>query len=467
MRVIVAGRLSRKADDRDQTGFDSQERESVRWAEANGHQVVAVVADYKSGRSGLEARKHLKPWVVEADKLDQYDAIVALKVDRLTRGDREETTKLEQWARDHYKQLVIVGAGVHFPSEGNEGVHWDVMLRMAHQEWLNTSERYKRMQRYLASNGYLVGRIPFGFTAVPKDSHKTLAPDLVTGPIVRRMAERYLAGNSLLAIARWLDAEGVKPVQGGTWDPVSVSQVLRNESLIGRRWQLGKYLLRHEAIMTTSEWRELQARLDSNVRRRGPSRREPAMLSGALYCAMCKGVMHYRRTVTKRKSGAEYVWQGYRCDGTSRQPSRCGNWVPLAGIEDWVDLWFTIPARKGGSGFADTEIVETVPVPAKGHADDVAAVEAELRDLDFDAPDFAERQAALLAERARLRALGTEPARTDERPTGVKLGKHWRTLDAPGKRDYLRRAGVKVYASKADRWITGDPHKVIGALRKK
>src|SRR5215469_14419195 len=101
MRVIIAGRLSRKVSDRDQTGFDSQERESVRWAEARGHEVVAVVADFKSGRSGIERRPNLRPWVTEPDKLAQYDAIVALKVDRLTRGNRAETRDLEHWATEH------------------------------------------------------------------------------------------------------------------------------------------------------------------------------------------------------------------------------------------------------------------------------------------------------------------------------------------------------------------------------
>src|SRR5262249_32836187 len=147
MRVIIAGRLSRKVADRDQTGFDSQERASVRWAESLGHEVVAVVADFKTGRSGLDARPNLRPLVTDADRLASYEGIVALKVDRLTRGDRAETAKLEQWARDNGKSLLIAGADVHFPSEGTDGIQWDLMLRKAHQEWLNTSERYRRMHR--------------------------------------------------------------------------------------------------------------------------------------------------------------------------------------------------------------------------------------------------------------------------------------------------------------------------------
>jgi hypothetical protein len=46
----------------------------VRWAEQQGHEVVAVVADHKSGRSGLTARPKLRPWVTEPDKLVRYDA---------------------------------------------------------------------------------------------------------------------------------------------------------------------------------------------------------------------------------------------------------------------------------------------------------------------------------------------------------------------------------------------------------
>ena len=38
-----------------------------------------------------------------------------------------------------------------------DGIQWDLMLRIAHQEWLAISERYLRMQRTLRERGGAVG----------------------------------------------------------------------------------------------------------------------------------------------------------------------------------------------------------------------------------------------------------------------------------------------------------------------
>jgi site-specific DNA recombinase len=101
MRVIVAARLSVLADG--QTGLDSQEREVVAWAERNGHTVVAVVGDNKTGKSHLWDRPNLRPWVTDPVKLSEYDAVVALKVGRLTRADDEGVDAMKAWAREHGK----------------------------------------------------------------------------------------------------------------------------------------------------------------------------------------------------------------------------------------------------------------------------------------------------------------------------------------------------------------------------
>jgi hypothetical protein len=95
--------------------------------------VVAVVADFAKGRTAMMARKNLRPWVKDPEKIAQYEALVALKMDRLTRGDSAETAALEQWARDHRKMLLIAD-GLRFPCEGNDGIRWDFAKRQAHQE---------------------------------------------------------------------------------------------------------------------------------------------------------------------------------------------------------------------------------------------------------------------------------------------------------------------------------------------
>ena len=89
MRVIVAARLSQLAPG--QTGLDSQDAESQAWAVGQGHTVVAVLPDRKSGTIQPWNRPNLRPWVTDPEKLAEYDAVVAFKLDRLSRGDNQTT----------------------------------------------------------------------------------------------------------------------------------------------------------------------------------------------------------------------------------------------------------------------------------------------------------------------------------------------------------------------------------------
>ena len=116
------------------------------------------------------------------------------------------------------------------------------------------------------------------------------------------------------------------------------------------------------------------------------------MLTGILVCEKCGYPMYRHHSKTKRKDGTFSVYSVYRCKGADTSPSRCGNAIPLGYIEEWVNAWFT----KNGT-FARTEIVETITVPGDDHALDIAEIETDLRDLDFDAPDFAEQQKILLS----------------------------------------------------------------------
>jgi hypothetical protein len=174
-----------------------------------------------------------------------------------------------------------------------------------------------------------------------------------------------------------------------------------------------------------------------------------------------------------RKSGRVASNVYYRCNGSEHEPSKCRNMVPLDDIEAWVDLHFTEPPPFGV--FAHREIIETVIVPGNDHEVEISEIEADLRDLDYDAPDFAKRQKAMLGERARLKALPAEPPQVIERPTGRTVGDLWPTLDDEAKRNYMTAAGVKVRVMSNGtlrkepgaeiRYLTGgDPGRVVGTL---
>ena len=67
-----------------------------------GHTVVAVVADRRSGTVPPWKRPNLKEWVTDPAKLVLYDGVLGPVFDRLTRGDNKSTNEIEQWAWDNH-----------------------------------------------------------------------------------------------------------------------------------------------------------------------------------------------------------------------------------------------------------------------------------------------------------------------------------------------------------------------------
>jgi site-specific DNA recombinase len=477
--VLIAARLSRLVKGRDQLSMERQDDGATAYAAEVGDDAPLLAADPGvSGSVSPFKRPALGPYLTDNPPAE-WTELVASAIDRLGRNARD-LAELRAWCDDHGKRITILSPRLHWPpakDDFSSPIVWAVLEALAEIELRQTKKRYADTREFIRGRKSMIGRPCWGFEIVGPKLGKTIVPVVSKVPALIKMVDMAFAGKPNTDIAGWLTAEGIKPAlwewwakrdadnrgdePSTQWAAESVAQILRNESLYGVYRQDGKILLHHQGIMDKQRWDELQAVLDANPKRRGPTRNAPAMLTDILYCAKCERVMHARRiTGHARKDGTRPVWVGYRCDGTPREPSVCKNMVRADDIEPWVDAWFTADGP-----FAEHEIRTTIRVPAKGYADEVAELELEIRELDLDDPDYDETHAALRAERARLLALGTVPAHTEERETGVLVGQHWPTLDDAGKRGYLRRAkDVKVYASKEDRWITGDPHKLIGSL---
>lgn len=463
-RVLVAARLSRLVKGRDQVSIERQDRQAEDYAAAApGRVIVATAAD--PGVSGAvspfkrpELGKYLDP---RGKLIGTWDELVAAALDRLGRNARD-LAALRDFAEDHGKRLVILSPRLTWPPAEDDfasGLIWDVLGRLAEIELRLTAKRYADTRAYLRDRESLIGKPCWGFIVTGTKAEKTLTPDPARLDYLLGMIDRALAGTSLEAIAEWLDGEAehspaARPRMVARWSPKSVSQILRNPSLAGRRKdEHGRTELRHEGVITAEKFARLQAVLDGNPKRRGPTRNAPALLTDVLICDVCGGVMHARRTPgRKRLDGTRQVWVGYRCDHTKlgedektgrpilARTSTCRNLIRADEIEPWVNETFV-------EMFGDLDVVERTFVPPRGYAAEIAEVEADLRALDFDADDYAERHAALLAERARLRDLGTEPGHYEDRETGEFVSARWGRLTPAQRRDYLIRSGTKVRAA--------------------
>src|ERR1700744_1413702 len=103
-RALIAARLSKLQRGGQQgIGIETQDEKSRAFCDREGMTVVAVVADTKSGTVAPWDRQNLKPWVTDPEKMALYDAIVAYKTDRWSRGTQEDFTRIEFWATQNGK----------------------------------------------------------------------------------------------------------------------------------------------------------------------------------------------------------------------------------------------------------------------------------------------------------------------------------------------------------------------------
>src|ERR1039458_6071839 len=85
MKLIAYLRVSTDKQAEDGYGLDVQEADVRQWAKANGHRIVALVADEGvSGSNGLDTREAL-PEALIALNAGTADALLIPKLDRLSR----------------------------------------------------------------------------------------------------------------------------------------------------------------------------------------------------------------------------------------------------------------------------------------------------------------------------------------------------------------------------------------------
>lgn len=208
------------------------------------------------------------------------------------------------------------------------------------------------------AQGKFIGSFaPYGYLKDPNDHHKLIV-DEETAPVVCSIFERFIAGKSIIGIAKELNEEGIpnpsmyKKLKGfnykhpvgrsndGLWPDSSVRRILQNEMYIGNMVQ-GKnttysYKIKqcraipkedwtivegtHEPIVSKEIFEKAQSLFNKNIRV-APQKKEVDLFSGFVKCADCFRAMHKK---TNAHSYATYHY--YRC-ATARKmkKSACGN----------------------------------------------------------------------------------------------------------------------------------------------
>lgn len=274
-------------------GVERQEEDARNYAERIGAEVIAVIVD--NDYSASKYAKKVRPGYRELMKLinaGEASMIICYNIDRLYRQPRELEDLI---ARCELGQIWI--GSMHGELDLNDGDHraWArILVTMAAKESDNTSRRKRRENEQTRERGIPAAPRSFGWIDAMRQE-----PD--EAEEVRRIVKRFLAGDSLYAIANDLTGRGVAGKNGGEfWQVATVKQLLQHP----RNYGLVSYLeptptaerpdkktLRiirpgiFDGICPAEQYEEVQSLLASRRRQMRP--RKTALLTNLVFCFTC------------------------------------------------------------------------------------------------------------------------------------------------------------------------------------
>jgi site-specific DNA recombinase len=216
--------------DRDgKTAIERQELDCRSWTGEHDLKVRRVHVD--RGRSGYlrgAGRKGLTE-ALTAVSSGVVGTLVVWKLDRLSRQGIGQVGQLLEDIGEAGGRLVSVQDDLD-TADSSDRRMIEMLAEQARSESENLSLRVRSAKQYLRSQGRWIGGAP-PYGLVIHDGR--LAVDPVTGPVVRQIADRILAGASLVEVARWLNDSGVPSPRGGRWGVGSIAQLVRSPAIAG------------------------------------------------------------------------------------------------------------------------------------------------------------------------------------------------------------------------------------------
>lgn len=387
-------------DRRNEAGVQRQEKDCRDLAERRGWSVVEVYSDNdREASTGKPRPAYVR--MIEDMKAGRIDAVVGWHSDRIVRRP-DELEDLIKIADEHDVLFAAVQVGNIDLSTASGRLVARLLGAAAKYETELKGERQRAQLRQRAHAGLPPGggTRPFGY----EPDRTTLRPAEAT--IVRELASRVLAGETVGSVTDWLRSTGVPTVLGGAWHPGVVNRMLTSPYIAALATWEGQIIGSGQwpAIISETEHRQLVALLKQ---RGGNARPRPrvALLTGLIWCGRCE----YALVTTQRPRRDRAPVRSYACH-TRFLPGRdgfgkaCGRTVVKA---EWVedDIAERVIARLAVPANARrlAEAAETGKSEA-GVTVELAELEGRLRQVGVDYADSLLGRTEFLAARDRLAA---------------------------------------------------------------
>lgn len=206
--------IGQGAEDRD--GIPRQKAAIRKWASANDIHIVRWFADTVSGKKDLDNRPALQEMLLALHG-NGVKLVVVEKLDRLARDLMIQESIVADLLRDGFELISVIEPDL-CSNDPTRKLMRQILGAFSEYEatMITLKLRGARVRAAARDKNYKEGRKPFGFRPGEKE-------------IVSRIRNLRKQGLTLTAIAKQLEAEGLKPRAGTRWYEKQISRILERQ----------------------------------------------------------------------------------------------------------------------------------------------------------------------------------------------------------------------------------------------
>lgn len=300
------------------------EAEINRFIEANGFTNVTYFREVVSAETIAE-RPQVKRLLSDIES-KKYRAVLAIALDRLTRGDFGDMDTLTK-TFSNAGCVLITMKGEYFAFKPETRLEDGIKLLFGNREYETIKARLQAGKRRTFEEGRIsTGKPPYGYRKDKNLNKIVIVPEEVD--VYLWIVDRYLNGYSTHSIARELNVKRVLAPSGkiGKWSHTYILNLLKNPIHAGfvainkanRKKVDGRWIVKrkdphefdvvqgnHEAIISNDTYEAILQRIKDNVKRPPATRNNSFRLTGLVRCGYCQYSTTVRRKV--RADGSEYA----------------------------------------------------------------------------------------------------------------------------------------------------------------
>lgn len=271
----------------DGTSIDRQRQDCQKLAAVRGWTITEEFMDRDVSAYSAKPRPQFEA-LLKAIEAKEFDALVAYHPDRLMRRPFDLERLVNVCTMTGTREVATVAGDTNLGDGDGLAMLRMLSLFSAHQSD-SASRRIKRKNEERAAAGlpHVTGQRSYGFEL---DRVTVVESEAI---VIRELVSRFLAGDSLISLASWLQAEGIKTATGkNDWRVPTVRSLLWKASIAGLLERHGEIVGpgKWQAIITVAQHEQIRHRLEQNARTGKRSARN-YLLSGKVYCGGCGAKM--------------------------------------------------------------------------------------------------------------------------------------------------------------------------------